>query len=155
MPKVFLDKIVTSAHLPPQRGSTGYTSTTTLPDLSHTLVHTEYAPAIIQAMTPKGEMTRKFRAYGHKLAREVERPRSEMKRKVKFFKRAHNVFANKILLDMQKNVATKNERRERIWRDGKIEYGFDHLEGGDPEENMMAPQTSDTLKDLVTIGATR
>ena len=109
MPKIFLDKIVTSAHLPPQRGSTGYTSTTTLPDLSHTLVHTEYAPAIIQAMTPKGEMTRKFRAYGHKLAREVERPRSEMKRKAKFFKRAHNVFANKILLDMQKN--TRRSRR--------------------------------------------
>lgn len=57
---------------------------------------------------------------------------------------------------MQKNIAAKNERRERIWRDGKIEYGFDHLEGGvdnntKSHESMIG--TSNTLKGFATIGA--
>jgi hypothetical protein len=128
MPKVFLDKIVTSAHVPPSQGSRKYISTTTFPDLSHTMISTKFCPVLPSAMTPNGEMTRTYKHHAFRLYQTCERPSAELKMKVKFFKRAHHVFANKILLDLEQMKITRNERRQKIWTQGKKDLGFESMD---------------------------
>jgi len=129
MPKVFLDKLVTSAHMPRAEGSRGYTSKTTFPDLSHTMISTSFCPAgAPAAMTPKGEFLRTYRHHAFMTHQKNERPAASMKRKPKFFKRAHNVFANKVLMDLEAMKRTRNERRQQIWEAGKKSTGFEDLE---------------------------
>ena len=128
MSSVFLDKIVTSMHKPRQDGSTGFVSTTCFPDLSHTQILTEYCHQPTTALTPLGEMTKKFRVEAHRESRSVQRPMSELVRKPKFFRRAHNVFTNKVLLDLENSKRIKNSRRQQIWETGKADYGFEGIE---------------------------
>ena len=135
MPKVFLDKLVTSAHLPRVEGSTGYCSTSVFPDLSHSMITTRFCPPQSRAMTPLGEMTKTYRAESFLRVRSVERPMSELKRKAKFFRKAHNVFANKVLLDLENMKLTRNKRRDAIWNKGKKDTGFEDLE--DSIQNNM------------------
>jgi hypothetical protein len=53
---------------------------------------------------------------------------SELVRKPKFFRRAHNVFANKVLLDLENMKRVKHSRRQQIWETGKADYGFEGIE---------------------------
>ena len=122
MPKVFFDKLVTSAHFPPADGSRGYCSTTIFPDLSHTMLSTSFCPPKTTAMTPKGQMTRIFKQHAFRRYQTCERSAAEGRYVPKFFKRAANVFNNKVLLDLEQMKLTRNERRERIWKEGKAEY---------------------------------
>ncbi len=121
---------MTSAHLPRQKGSTGYYSTTVFPDLSHSQITTRFCPPKerVVAMTPLGVITKKYREESQQNVRMVERPCSELKHKAKFFRKAHNVFANKVLLDLEAMKLTRNRRREKIWTRGKKETGFEDLE---------------------------
>ena len=125
---IFLDKLVTSMHRPRMKGSTGFVSTTTLPDLAHTFITTSFCPQETKAMTPKGEMTSTYKYEAYQQSRIVERPASELRMRPKFFKRAHNVFTNKVLLDLQQTSQARNRRREQIWTTGKADYGFEGLE---------------------------
>ena len=128
MPKVFLDKIVTSAHFPPAEGSRKYTSTITFPDLSHTMISTKFCPILPSAMTPNGEMTRTYKRHAFRQYQTCERPSAEIKMKKRFFLRASHVFNNKVLLDLEQMKLTRNERRQRIWTKGKKDHGFEGLE---------------------------
>ena len=101
---------------------------TTLSDLSHTQIITDYCHQPTTALTPLGEMTRKFRVEAHRETRTVQRPMSELVRKPKFFRRAHNVFTNKVLLDLENMKRVKHSRRQQIWETGKADYGFEGIE---------------------------
>lgn len=136
---VFLDQIVTSMHRPPMKGSTGFVSTTTLPDLAHTHITTSFCPPEPKAVTPSGIMTPKYKDEAYKKSRLVERPISELKMRPKFFKRAHNVFTNKVLLDLKETSQARNRRREQIWTTGKADYGFEGL------EDSFVTQTSPSM----------
>ena len=125
---IFLDKIVTSMHCPPLKGSTGFVSMTTLPDLAHTHITTSFCPQEPKAITPSGIMTPTYKFEAYQQSRVVERPASELKMRPKFFKRAHNVFTNKVLLDLRNTSLARNRRREQIWTTGKADYGFEGLE---------------------------
>ena len=123
-----MDKLVTSAHYPPVEGSRGYCSTTTFPDLSHTMLSTNFCQPQTVAITPKGEMTKVFRQQAFRLYQGCERGAAEIKTKPRFFKRASYVFNNKVLLDLEQMKLTRNERRQKIWESGKKQHGFDSLD---------------------------
>jgi hypothetical protein len=128
MPKVFLDKLVTSAHMPRAEGSRGYISKTTFPDLSHTMISTQFCAPKPNALTSKGEVLQTYKHHAFVKYQKTERPNAELKHKPKFFKRAHNVFANRVLMDLEAMKRTRNERRDQIWKKGKAETGFNDLE---------------------------
>jgi len=135
MPKVFLDKLVTSAHFPPADGSRGYCSTTVFPDLSHTMLSTSFCPPKTAAITPKGEMTRIFKQQSFRRYQACERGAAEARYIPKFFKRASSVFSNKVLIDLEQTKLARNERRNQIWARGKTRHGFAGL-GSRHEESM-------------------
>ena len=128
MPKVFLDKLVTSAHFPPAEGSRGYCSTTIFPDLSHTMLSTSFCPPKTTAMTPKGQMTQIFKQHAFRRYQTCERGAAEARHVPKFFKRAANVFNNKVLMDLEQMKLTRNDRRAKLWTAGKAEHGFASLD---------------------------
>jgi len=125
MPNPYLDKISTAAHMPNAKGQKGYYSTTCFPDLSHTLLRSAFCPPKEPVITPTNRLTKMFRQAAYLEACSVERPAAELRRKVKFFRRAHNVFANKVLCDMESHKREKMERQERIWTAGKKQHGFE------------------------------
>ena len=120
----FLDKLATSAHLPWQIGQEGFCSTLTFPDLSHTGIQTAYSPPIIPTTTPSNRMTRIFKNAAFLESLSFERPRAELRFRKEFFKRAHNVFFNKVLVELDEQKRERRERREKIWTQGKRQLGF-------------------------------
>lgn len=129
-PPPFLDKLVSSAHLPRASGSTGFYSTRVMPDLTHTAIATRYCPVIIPPTTPLDYMTKIFRQSVFVESSAFERPIAEGRYKKAFFKRAHNVFFNKVLCELDSQRKEKSLRHERIWTEGKRQLGF-------PEDSFL------------------
>jgi len=131
----FLDKLVSAPHMPQMRGQAGFCSTHTFPDLSHTAIQTKYCPQIIPSTTPTNRMTALFRNEAFIESLDFERPIAELRHKKEFFKRAHNVFFNKVLVDLEQQKQERLKRREVIWTQGKKKLGFENafnLEGTPP-----------------------
>lgn len=131
-PPPFLDKICSSQHLPVRPGSTGFFSTRVLPDLTHTAIATKFCSPVIPSSTPKDYMTKVFRHAALLESLQFERPRAEARYKRSFFKRAHVVFYNHVLCELEAQHREKAARRERIWQKEKRQLGFsdDSFSGG-------------------------
>ena len=120
----FLDKLVSSAHMPRLPGQFGFYSTRSFPDLSHTAIQTQYCAPVIPASTPTNRMTVVFRNTAFLESLSFERPIAELRYKKEFFKRAHRVFTNKVLVELEEQRQERLQRRERIWTQGKKELWF-------------------------------
>jgi len=122
----FLDKLVSAPHIPRQPGQAGYYSTQTFPDLSHTAIQTQYCRPVIPSTTPLNRMTKHFLTAVQLESSQMERPIAELRFKKRFFQRAHNVFFNQVLCDLDEQKRERLQRRERIWTQSKKKIGFEN-----------------------------
>lgn len=122
----FLDKLVSAPHIPRQPGQAGYYSTQTFPDLSHTAIQTQYCRTVIPSTTPLNRMTKHFLTAVQLESLQMERPIAELRFKKRFFQRAHNVFFNQVLCDLEEQKRERLQRRERIWTQSKKKIGFEN-----------------------------
>jgi len=70
-------------------------------------------------------MTQAFKTQAFLESLDFERPIAEQRFKKEFFKRAHNVFFNKVLVELDEQKRERRDRRERIWTEGKKQLGFE------------------------------
>lgn len=120
----YLDKLVTSPHIPKQEGQTGYCSRHIIPDLSCAGIHSEFEPKTIPIITADGKMTKVFVMNAHRTMRELQRGIVKQNAQEEIFKLDHRQYIDKLLLDMEGSKRDKHERRMRHWKSSKDAMGF-------------------------------
>lgn len=120
----FLDKISTSAHLPPKPGQRGFCSVKTFPDLSHTYIRTKFDKGNPSSSTPDGRMTKEFTMRVKRKICTLHRGIAVLDAKEAAFKVDHKNYIDKLLLDMEATRMDQSQRRMAHWDSTKTGLGF-------------------------------
>jgi hypothetical protein len=120
----YLDKLVTSPHIPRQDGQTGYCSRKLIPDLSCSGIHSEFEPKTIPTTSADGKMTKVFVMNAYRTMRELQRGITEQDAQEEIFKLDHRQYIDNLLVDMEASKQDKHERRMKHWKTTKDSLGF-------------------------------
>ena len=133
----YLDKLVTSPHVPKQAGQTGYCSRKLIPDLSCAGVHSEFEPKTEPVIAADGRMTKVFVLNAYRTMRELQRGITAQNAKEEIFKIDHKQYIDKLLVDLEKEKKDKHQRRMRHFKSTKDLIGF-----GGSFESAFGPPNS-------------
>jgi hypothetical protein len=152
---VYLDKLVTSAHFPTQKGSIGSISKSLLPNLEHTGIQSTLGPQRQHCVGTDGNLLRSYKVNAFKNTKIVERPRQKKIFKEYFFQPNHRDFINKVLCEMEDLHLDKIKRRNSHWQSSVKELGFENsfsgfVEGGNntSETFLSLPEKSTYYDDV-------
>jgi hypothetical protein len=120
----YLDKLVTSPHVPKQPGQTGYCSRKLIPDLTCTGIHSEFEPKTDPVTTADGRMTKVFVLNAYRTMRELQRGITKQNAQEEIFRIDHRQYIDKLLVDMEEEKKDKHERRMRHFKRTKDSMGF-------------------------------
>ena len=124
-PRVYLDKIATSSHLPRGEGSQKLQLVTRLPDLSHTGINVAYQVPPARVCAPDGYVSNRYKFNSYLSASHVERPKKKMENKTYFHIGNHRDFLNKVLCDLQNDKDAKLNRTVKYFSSEKSKIGFE------------------------------
>eukprot|EP01036_Dinobryon_divergens_P028703 gene28703-37692_t len=141
MDRPYLDKISTAPHVPNLDGQTGYTSTDSMPDMSHTGIQTKIHPYIPSAVTPSGKITNEYRIKSYKTMGQLHRENLAANSMEITFKRSHKQFIDKVLCQMEDDRLRKNDRTLQYLKTNKEKLGFSENFG---ETDMNATSNNGT-----------
>ncbi len=132
----YLDKLVTSPHLPKMEGQTGYCSRQLIPDLSCAGIHSEFEPKTMPTITSDGKMTKVFVMNAFRTMSDIQRGIVKQNAKEEIFKLDHRQYIDKLLVDMESSKRDKHVRRMKHWKTSKDAMGFngsfESAFGGEP-----------------------
>ena len=132
----YLDKLVTSPHLPKMEGQTGYCSRQLIPDLSCAGIHSEFEPKTVPTITSDGKMTKVFVMNAFRTMSDIQRGIVKQNAKEEIFKLDHRQYIDKLLVDMESSKRDKHIRRMKHWKASKDAMGFngsfESAFGGEP-----------------------
>lgn len=120
----YLDKLVTSPHIPKQEGQIGYCSRKLIPDLSCTGIHSELEEKKQPVTTADGRMTKVFVLNAYRTMRELQRGITIQNAQEEIFKLDHRQYIDKLLVDMEEEKKSKHARRMRHFKKNKDSLGF-------------------------------
>jgi hypothetical protein len=121
----YLDKLVTSPHVPKQPGQVGYCSRKLIPDLSCAGIHSEFQPKREVVTTADGRLTNTFILNAYRSMRDIQRGIVVLNSKEEVFKVGHRQYIDQLLVDMENEKRDKHERRMRHFHKKKSVLGFD------------------------------
>ena len=124
MDRPYLDKISTAPHVPNLDGQTGYTSTNSMPDMSHTGIQTKIHPFIPPAVTPAGKITNEYRINSYKTMGQLHREHLAANSMEITFKRSHKQFIDKVLCQMEDDRLRRVDRTLQYLKTNKEKLGF-------------------------------
>ncbi|KAJ1443476.1 hypothetical protein B484DRAFT_441560 [Ochromonadaceae sp. CCMP2298] len=120
----YLDKLVTSPHIPMQPGQKGYCSRKVMPDLSCTGLRSIYEDRGVAVTTADGKMTEEYKMFAYRKMRDLQRGITYQNSEEQIFKLDHRQFIDHLLSDMEKTKRDKHQRHMRYWKKEKAEAGF-------------------------------
>lgn len=150
---VYLDKLITSAHFPIQKGSIGSISKSILPNLEHTGIQSTLGQQRQHCVGTEGNLLISYKIDAFKNIKKVERPRQKIITKEYFFRPNHRDFINKVLCEMEEIHLDKIKRRNIHWQSGVKDLGenfsgFSGFVEGTADTFVSLPETSNYYEDV-------
>ena len=140
--KPYLDKIITSPHLPKLPGQRGYSSVKTFPDISHTYLHSKFeSDNSVPATSADGKITIAFKTKAFYTLKPIHKGLAELDAAENVCRIEHRQYLDKMLVDMEESRKSKYDRRMKYWRSSKEKIGF-----GDTFNAYDEPQSPDEME---------